>query len=452
MSQSIDTFDAIVIGASIRGLVTTYLLSTLGYRAMLIERSGQVGGADRSFVTAGGTRFDHGLHVLDAHRSEVTTRLFRRVVDDAVHEVTLRRGIVLRNCLMPYAPDPAAMPPALRDLLPGGDLVDDIGGDLPSRGCLAGCYGAPFADLIYGEVLPSYPSEARHLAFGVDEARLLTNIYPWFFPKASRRSVPDESRAFHDRLREGLPQPVLYPRDGGFGGFAEGFTRHFDPDRIEVLTGVADLRIQVEPGTHTITGLDASGRRLRAPRYFWAGAWSVLCDLLGLPCQRTATDRVLLGSLRLSRPVDTPYHEILVGDPRHPVNRISFPARFRESDDPLVQVEFAVPVAGGWPDDPDHWRRVWLASLRTLGLLTADHGVEEFDVRSFVMHFNGFGVEGAPLQDADARLVHADSNVHAVVPSMANLNLNRYVPRAVRDVTAVLAGRGESGPLVERQA
>jgi hypothetical protein len=35
---------------------------------------------------------------------------------------------------------------------------------------------------------------------------------------------------------------------------------------------------------------------------------------------------------------------------------------------------------------------------------------------------------------------------------MANLNLNRYVPRAIRDVTAVLAARGESGPLVERHA
>ena len=73
-------------------------------------------------------------------------------------------------------------------------------------------------------------------------------------------------------------------------------------------------------------------------------------------------------------------------------------------------------------------------------------------MRSFPMHFNGFGMEGEPLLDADPRLIRPDSNVHAVVPSMANLNLNRYVPRAIRDVTALLANRGESGPLVEPDA
>jgi hypothetical protein len=404
-------------------------------------------------MTPGGTRFDHGLHVLDADRSELATRLFTRMVDGAVHQVTLRRGLVLRNQLVPYAPDPAELPRELRTLLCADRIVDDIGAELPTRTRLALCYGPAYADVIYDEVLPSFPSEARHLAFGVEEARLLTNIYPWFLPRATRRSIEgDESRTFHDRLREGIPQVVLYPKEGGFGGFAEGFARHFDPQSIEVLTGAGDLAIDVTPGTHQISGVAACGRRFSAPMYFWTGAWSSLCELLDLSCQRTATDRVLLGSLRLSRPVRTPYHELLVGDPAHPINRIHFPARFRESDDPLVQIEYAVPVAGGWPEDADGWRSRWLTSLRSLGLLEADHVVEEFDVRSFVMHFNGFGCEGEALRDADPRLVRPDANVHAVVPSMANLNLNRYVPRAVRDVTAVLSGRDEAEPSVERLA
>lgn len=436
MSQ-VEPVDAVVIGASIRGLVTTYLLSRLGYRAVLLDRAPRVGGADSSFVTAGGTRFDHGLHVLDAGRSELATRLFTHVVDGRVHEVTLRRAIVLRGHVMPYAPAPFEMPAPLRSMLPPGDLVDGLGNEPPTRERLARYYGRPFTDLIFDEVLPSYPTEVRHLTFGVDEARLLTNIYPWFFPRAVRASVVgDESRAFHDRLRAGVEQRVLYPMEGGFGGFAAGFVRQFDPRQIEVLTGADDLDVDVRPGTHTIESVNAGGRRFSAPHYFWTGSWSALCSILGLPCQDAATDRVLLGSFRFDRPAHTTYHEILVGDPDHHVNRISFPARFRESDDPLMQIEFAVPRAEPWPTDPNHWRDAWVASATRLGLLDPSHRAEEFDFRSFPMHFNAFGAEGEPLRDADPGLLRPDTNVRPVVPSMANLNLNRYVRRAVAYVAS----------------
>ena len=92
-----DTVDAVVVGGSLRGLVTAWLLQSLGYRAVLVERSERLGGADSSFVTPGGARFDHGLHVLDAHRSPLATRLFQHVVEGRVHRQVLRRGLVLRG-------------------------------------------------------------------------------------------------------------------------------------------------------------------------------------------------------------------------------------------------------------------------------------------------------------------------------------------------------------------
>jgi hypothetical protein len=343
------------------------------------------------------------------------------------------------------------MPQPLREMLPSKDLVDDIGDDVPTRERLARCYGQPFTNFIFDEVLPSFPSEARHLAFGVDEARLLTNIYPWFFPAAARAGTRDESRAFHDKLRSGVEQRVLYPMAGGFGGFAEGFMHHLNPTRIEVLTAASDLHVQLQPGTHVVEWVSALGRRFQAAHYFWAGAWPPLSQLLGLPCQNVATDRVLLGSFRLNRPANTRYHELLVGDPTHHVNRISFPASFRESVDPLMQIEFAVPLEAGWPMDPNHWRDVWTENTRRLGLLDPGHRIEEFDFRSFVMHFNGFGAEGVPLSDADPALLRPDSNIRPVIPSMANLNLNRYVPRAVGYVASVL-GHGDFQLVFEQTA
>lgn len=433
-------YDAVIIGANIRGLVAASVLHSFGYRVIVVDRASAIGGADGSFVTAAGNLFDHGLHVLDETRSELATRLFVKALDGQVRRLTLRRGIVLRGSIMPYAPEPHEMPRSLADLLPSLELVDDIGDDLPTRERLSECYGTGFADLIFGEVLPSYPSESRHLQFGVDEARLLTNIYPWFFPRG-KRSAPsaDESRAFHDRLRTGTPQAVLYPAEGGFGSFAHSLADGLIADGVELVLGATDLEVVVGPA-HRAEYVATGDRCFAATRYFWASAWPGLCAVLGLPCQDVATDRVILGSLRLDRAPNTDHHELLVGDPSLWINRIHFPSAFRGTTDHLMQVEFAVPIADAtWSEDPDDWRTRWVDDLRRLGILDTDHTIEDFDVRSFVMHFNGFGAEGEALRDADPTLLDPDSNVHPVVPSMANLNLNRYVPRVVRDVTRVVS-------------
>ncbi len=436
----VEDLDAVVIGANLRGLVSAHGLSSLGYRAVVLERGPHPGGADGSFTTAGGSTFDHGLHVFDWMRSELTTRLFLHAVDGQVQRLTLRRGIVLRGSVMPYAPRAEEMPDALRRMLPAGELADELGDAPPTREALSRIYGRPFTDLVFDEVLPSFPTESRHRAFGVDESRLLTNIYPWFFPRAGRKAKSgDASRSFHDKLRAGIEQDILYPKEGGFGGFAAGFARKLDPGRVQVLTGAADMHLEIRPGTHTVEWASALGRRFRAPRYFWAGPWAPLCRILGIPCQDAASDWVVLGSFRLDRPANSDYHELLVGDPKLRINRVSFPGRFRGSRELLMQIEFAFPAAEDWPSDPEHWRETWLGDARALELLAREHQVEEFDFRKYRMHFNAFGVEGQPLCDADPALVRADSNVHPVTPSMANLNLNAYVPRAVAYVSDVLS-------------
>lgn len=440
-----EAVDAVVVGTGMRGLVAAYLLSQLGYSAVLVDRSRSVGGVDGSFLTPGGVRFDYGLHVLDFMSSEVATRLFTHVVGGEVHRIVLERGIVLRGEIMPYAPRPEEMPEKLRSMLPPGELVDDVGDDPPTRERLARCYGRAFTDFVFDEVLPSYRSENRHRGFGVEEWKLLGNVYPWMFPRARRTGkTSDESRAFHDRLREGIPQEILYPKQGGFGGFARGFLRHLDPDRIEVITGASDLALEIEPGTHTVRHVTAGGRRFRARHYFWGSSWPGLCAVLGLPCPHTPADRVLIGSFVLDRPAVCDYHELLVGDSRYEINRVSFPARFRESDDALMQVEYAVPIAEDWPVDADSWREIWLEATRRLGLLGGEHRVVEFDFKSFDMHFNSYGMEGEALVDADPAQLRPDSNIHPLTPSLANLNLNRHVPQNLELVASVLAAsRGE---------
>ena len=437
----LEEVDAVVIGANIRGLVTAFLLNELGYRAVLLERGNQVGGADGSFQTEQGHVFDYGFHVLDHQRSELATRLFERVMDGQVLKTRLERAIVLRGQIIPYACHPREMPGEFQAMFSKSEIVDDIGCAPLTRDRIAQVYGGSFADLIFDEVLPSYPSEYRHAQFGVDEAELLTNIYPWFFPRALRKSgETDQSRAFHDRLRAGIPQDVLYPKKGGFAGFAQGFAKKLDPDRVELVTGAGDVHLEIQPQSHTVQWVSGAGRRFQARHYFWAGAWRALCAALQIPCQEAATDRVLLGSFVLDRPALTNFHEILVGDPSIDINRVHFPASFRRSSAPLMQVEFAVPEADERSGSSgEFWKERWIDGVRRLGLLEKEHRIASFDFKSFVMHFNGFGAEGEPLVDANPNVIQRGSNLHPIVPSMANLNLNNYVPRTVRYVTSVLA-------------
>ena len=86
-------------------------------------------GADGSFVTAGGSTFDFGMHVLDYDRSPVATRLFSKVMGGAVHKTQLHRGIALAGHVMPYAPHPTEMPDELRRLWNAGrhgGSVDEV--------------------------------------------------------------------------------------------------------------------------------------------------------------------------------------------------------------------------------------------------------------------------------------------------------------------------------------
>lgn len=439
----IEHVDAVVIGASTRGVVAAYVLDMLGFSTILLERGPALGGGDGSFQLADGTWFDFGMHVLDEDRSPLATRLFRHAVDGQCHRVRLRRGVVLRNEIMPYAPEPHEMPAEIGAMLPPAPLIDELGAGAPTRENLSRYYGAAFTDLIFDEVLPSYPTEARHLDFGVDESKLLVNIYPWFFPRARRRGVDgDESRQFHDRLRAGIDQYVLYPRDGGFAQFSRGFAGKLDQSRSEVLTGVGEIEISADTDRHRFERLETSERRFTADYWFWASSWPELCKLLAIPCQNPATDRIALGSFRFDRELESDYHELLVGDPEHPINRIHFPGRFRETRNDLAQVEFAYPDAQPRPADPGHWRDVWLKSLRRLGIADDAHEAVLFDFKTRKLHFNGYGMEGVALVDADPGVLKPGSNVHPVVPSMSNLNLNAHIPRDVAFVTNVVAGVG----------
>ncbi len=444
MSTDAERVDAIVVGSNLAALVVAHLLAGWGYRTCLVDRAAEVGGMDRSFRNANGRLFDYGFHGLAYMRSEFVTKLFTAVIDGAVRQVEHRRGMVIRGHQVAYNAEAKDWPEELAALLPAGPLVDDIGDAPPTRGRLAEVYGAGFADLVYDEILPSYPSEVRHLDFDVEPWRLLVNIYPWFFPRARRRPLSDSaSRVYQDSVRAGRDESLLYPAAGGFAGFVQAFRRKLETHGVELLLGAADFAVDFDPEDRRVRWVQSGGRRLTAPRVYWCASATSLCALLGAPLPALDPDRLVLGSFEFDRPIRCDFTELIVGDPEHAINRVSFPGRLSGEPDTLVQLEFAYPRAVDRFDDKrGYWLDQWSRSLRALGVIGVDHRLREFDFKSVPLLYNCFGVEGRPMPDIELGPLPPETNLRPVLPSLRKVNINTRVPAYLRFLADDLCGPG----------
>jgi hypothetical protein len=442
-----ERFDAIVVGGNLAGLVTTHVLSSWGFRTALVERAPRVGGVDGSFQNANGRWFDFGLHALDELRSELVTRFFESTLGGAVHRLERHRAIVLRGELVPYNVYAKDWPEALRALLLyGGErpLVDDIGAAAPTRERLARCYGNGFADLIYDEVLPSYPADQRHAQLGVAAEKLLVNIYPWFFPRSERERVAlNASRIYQDAVREQPCETMLYPDAGYFGAFPEAIAERCRAQGAELLLGAADLRVDYRTATRRVESVRARGRELAAPRVYWCAPPAALCELIGEPIPNATPDTFVLGSFEYDRPVRCDYSELIVGDPEHRLNRVSFPGKLALGEDNLVQCEFAFPTAApGWSAKPAEWLADFALSLARLGIVDARARITDSSLKLVPIFYNVYGAEGRELPPLDfSSALGEGSNLRPVLPTYQKVNINTRVPQIVQFLTEDLTVR-----------
>ncbi len=426
------TLDALVVGGNLAGLFVAHTLASWGFRTRLVETSDHLGGWDRSFRNRLGSEFDLGVHALAYRRSELVTRFFEEILEGRVRRIDVARAIVIRNHVIPYHAKASSWPGPLRALLPDGEVLDDLGDEPPSRERLSGIYGAAFADLIFDEVLRSYPSEARHLRFGVPESQLLTNIHPWFFPRARRPGAEDSTR-FQDRIRRGeLAEQALYPEAGSFGAFPAALHRRLLDMGVEVTTGAKDLHLDVEPDSGQVRSVRAAGLSLHPERVYWCGSVDELHRQLDQPAPSYTPDRFVLASLEFEKPIEAQWTEIIVGDPEHRIDRISFRGRFAGIENRLVQVEFAYPAGDPRFDAKEpEWLERTLRSLTRLGLLRDDNRLLDFDLKIVPILYNAFGIEGQRFPEVDYRLPPG-SNLRPVLPTLRKININTRLPQFIR--------------------
>ncbi len=272
----------------------------------------------------------------------------------------------------------------------------------------------------------------------------MTNIYPWFFPRARRTPAGiGPSRAFQDQCREARREILVYPMEGGFGSFVNGFARKFEERGGEIISGASDLHVEFDSVTRNVEYVKANGRCLEAPRVYWCAPPESLADLLSMPFPEVRSELFVLGSFEFERPIQCEFTELIVADPEHFINRISFPGLFSRTPNDLVQIEFAYPRHSDRHEIKEsYWLEKWVASLQQLGIVQPGNTVVDFDLKVAPMMYNSFGIDGAPLPKLDfSDAIPKTSNLRPVMPTLRKDNINTRLPQFLEFVIADLLGR-----------
>lgn len=439
--------DNLIIGAGLVGSITAYVLARHGERGLLLERNADPGGVNGSFADPEGHWFDHGRHVINADRSELTSRFFREVLgDDGVREFDLRRGLVVRGHLIPYAAPPGQWPDELRENLRIDPNAPGVHLGAP-REAFARAYGQWFADLVFDEMMSAYPVLMWKREHGIPEEQLLDWLFPWFFPRTDLELPPqqaseqgvysEESRNYHHDSRHADPprEPVLYPASGGYARWIHAMLEQAAAT-MEIRTGLADTTADIDPDTLEVRSVTAGGVRYTAERVFWCAPLPVLCKAVGWELPEGEPQWELLGSFTFDGPVDTDYHEILCADPRHRIRRINFPGRI--AGDPkacTVQVEYTT-LGDDARRAGDDWRDEWLTSLRELGLIGPGTQVTWFDFRSVPRGVVSTADLQGFLAGCAERISRVEGNLFTPHLAVASDNNARLVPRVHEYVAA----------------
>lgn len=434
--------DAIVIGGGLAGLVATYILTNQGYDTLLVEKSNSLGGLTGSFQDKLGNYFDYGYHALDFNRSVFTTNFFKHVLDHDFRLLPLKRGLLIGRHLLRYNSPVANWPTELRELFAKTEIVDDIA-EKPSRSELERVYGKKFVDLVYAEVLNAYPSLKWKLAQGASQESLLENIYPWFFPYATKQRVrSSEWHRYHDSMRrQGSEQLVLYPGPEGFGKILAKIFEKIPKSSLSVKQGFNKIDYDLDQSKRSIKGLVVDGEAYTSDMIFWCATPAALCSVFNIKLPAMLPQDFFLGSYVFDHEFNVDFHEILAGNPKFKANRISFTGALAGTPNNRVQLEYFAP-AGEEALADDEWDRHWQSGLREYGLLSRTSTVKNFELRRMKRGFVSLDSYEQIIQSLQSTLFHKETNVIVPFWGVGPENINRLIPKVFQTVMdTITAGR-----------
>ena len=430
----------IIFGGGLSGLVAANICSQYGIKSLLVENTNLLGGGNRSLKDKEGNIFDYGYHALDYNRSLATTKFFKKVLKNNYRKFKLRRGIILKDRLIPYNEKINNWPKELKILFPKKIANDTIKGKL-SRKKISKVFGKKFTNLAYEEILRSYPSINWSLKNGGKEEDFFGLVYPWFFPSTKKiNQRTSEWDAFHDKMRNDQNHFVLYPKKGGFGSFVDAIYDNINKKYCKIIKNAKNIEFNIQSKTKKISSVKINGKVCVADTYFWCNSPISLCKILDIKIKEIVgrPQQIVFGNFVLKNKIKSSFHEILVGSNQHKINRISFPGKIANNNNKLIQVEYSFPLTAT-KYDKTALKKSWINSLKILGIIHKQDQIKKFtfikEIRGFVTKHNS-----EELRNFYRKMMHGKIGNNIIIPSF-NLgpeNINRVVPTVILNTTNTL--------------
>ncbi len=161
--------------------------------------------------------------------------------------------------------------------------------------------------------------------------------------------------------------------------------------------------------------------------------------MLGLPMPKGVAQTLVLGSFKFDGEFSQDLHEILVGDIKYKINRISFPGNIRNEKNNLVQVEFIFPT-DEIDMSRDEWLDHWLSCLSDIGI---SEGVNMLSYR-FDIQPKGM-VTKEPLDEIALNysdmIKNTGTNIFVPCVNAGPENINRIVPTVIENTMKYILNR-----------
>ena len=355
--------DFVILGAGPAGLGAAYRLSSRGFRVIVLERQGMVGGLAGSFEMAG-QRVDHGSHRLHATTPLPILKLLRARLGDELQQRTRRGRVRIEDRWLAFPPDPAAivgaLPPAF--LLRAG-LSAAVATVRARRRRTFADYVTTGLGRVMGEAF--YFPYARKI-WGVDPEELGGD-------QARRRISADTPWKLARRVatRKQAAGRFFYYPAGGFGRIPEVLAEAAIEAGAEIRISTGAVRVEIADSSATVT--TSGGDRIAAGQ-----VWSTipLTSLVALvepvagdptPVPTGIEYRAML-LVYLAVPTDryTPFDAHYFPAEDIAMTRLSEPKNYRDGPDPSGRTVLCAEI----PCSPTGTR--WNRPADELGALVTD--------------------------------------------------------------------------------
>lgn len=431
----------IILGGGLTGLIAANICSNLGIDTILVEKTNSLGGGNKSTTNKNGDIFDLGYHALDFNRSVITTNFFQKIIKNQYYKIKLKRGIIIRNHLFPYNSKISQWPIDLQNIFKIKLNKDSIKGNL-NRKKISNIYGKKFTQLVFDEILPSYPAANWSIQNGGNETDFAGIVYPWFFPNVSKTVIRDsEWDRFHDSMRETQEHYILYPKKNGFQEFVNALINDINKDYCKIIKNIKKSEVIINSKTKEIKNLKLNGKTVSADLYFWCNSPISLSKILNINIKTEKSlipQKIIFGNFVFKKEIKQDFHEILVGSLEHKINRISFPGKIANKKNNLVQVEFSFPE-NQHSVDKNYWKPIWLESLKKVGIVKSDNILKSFSIvsetRGMISKYEIEHIRNL----YESKISHEKGN-NIIIPSFnfGPENINRVVPQVILNTVQAL--------------